>query len=246
MPRSCASSQSRRFFFSAKSATLLYFGLALRFVTMLGSIGMDWNLVNQKMTRVGTVPKRHQNRDFLCENRGVNSLQDRVRERVRALFDSPSKNGEKWTAEKLMSFVGMKTPGGVRKLLYGSNAISLKHLEGFCVAFQSTPAEFVAEPGTLIQPVSPCEAALLSIFRQMTELERRSLLTILQRPLYADPVTRRARLGRAMLSVKEQELVDLYARVKSDRIRSGVMTTLEGAVRDEEEKDRQHDQHTTG
>jgi hypothetical protein len=81
----------------------------------------------------------------------------------------------------------------------------------------------------LIQPVTPIEAAFLSHIRSMTELERRSLLTILERPIYAAP-DKKARLGRAMLSPKEQELVDLFARVKKDGVREGVIRTLRGAA----------------
>ena len=77
--------------------------------------------------------------------------------------------------------------------------------------------------------------AIIGLVRQMTELERRSLLTILERPIYAAP-DRKARLGRAMLSPKEQELVDLFARVKREGVRNGVLQTLRGAVKDEDKQ----------
>ncbi len=158
-------------------------------------------------------------------------LEELVRQRVRTLYEREGRNGEKWTAEKLMPFLGMREPSGVRKLLNGDNKIGLSHLEGFCEAFQVTPCELVIEMGALIQPVQPIEAALLALFRQMTELERRSLLTILERPIYTQaPHAKRSRLGRAMLTVKEQELVDLFARVKRDGVREGVLKTLRGAA----------------
>lgn len=164
----------------------------------------------------------------MCDSPGVDSLEDRVRSRILALYERGSRAGEKWTAEKLAKFVGADTPSAVRKLLNGQNRIGLRHIQGFCEAFQVTPAELVLEPGALMQPTSPLEAAIIAHLRQMTELERRSLLTLLERPTMISH--RKARMGRAMLSVKEQELVDLFGRVKKDGVRDGVLRTLRGAV----------------
>jgi len=159
-------------------------------------------------------------------------LDELVRERVNAIYEKPSRSGDKWTAEKLAPYLGMHDPSSVRKLLNGDNRISLAHIEGFCSAFQITPAELLSEPGSLIQPVTPIEAAFLTHLRQMSELERRSLLTILERPIYS-AVSKKARMGRAMLTSKEQELVDLFARVKRDGVREGVLRTLRGAASDD-------------
>ena len=126
----------------------------------------------------------------------------------------------------------MTDPSGVRKLLNGDNRISLAHVAGFCTAFQITPCELVADPDAVLQPISPFEVAVLQIVRDMTELERRSLLTVLQRPVYTAPA-KKSRLGRAMLTVKEQELVDLYARVKRDGVREGILKTLRAVVRED-------------
>ena len=111
----------------------------------------------------------------------------------------------------------------------GGTSLCLDWLDSVRSFYQMSVSEMVAEPGAEIQPVTPIEAALLAHFRQMTELERRSLLTILERPIYAAP-DKKARLGRAMLSQKEQELVDLFARVKKDGVREGVLKTLRGAA----------------
>lgn len=108
------------------------------------------------------------------------------------------------------------------------SAINLEHLEGFSFLLQRTPAEIVSEYGAVIQSVTPVESALLAYFREMTELERRSWLTILGRPRVV--ASAKARLGRAMLTTKEQELVDLFARVKKDGVREGVLKVLRGAV----------------
>lgn len=185
------------------------------------------------MSHIGTVPKNHNFGGVSDRISRVPRLDELVRGRVLALYGRVSRGGEKWTAEKLAPFLGISDPSGVRKLLNGNNKISLAHIEGFCTAFQVSAAELVAEPGSLIQPVTPIESALLTHFRQMTELERRSLLTILERPIYAAP-DRKARMGRAMPTVKEQELVDLYARVKKDGVREGVLKTLRGAAEADE------------
>jgi transcriptional regulator with XRE-family HTH domain len=158
----------------------------------------------------------------------VESLEDRVRSRIVALYERGSKTGEKWTAEKLAKFIGADTPSAVRKILTGLNHISLRHIEGFSTAFQVTPAELMIEPGAVIQPISPLESTILAHVRQMTELERRSLLTLLDRHLTITS-PRQARLGRAMLSAREQELVDLFAR-SDDGAREGVLKVLRGSA----------------
>jgi hypothetical protein len=154
------------------------------------------------------------------------SLQERVRARLRNWCAGLTHqeigdrlNVDRSTATKLMAENG--------------TGITLAHLEGFSFLLQKSPAEMVLDEGQLIQPVTPLEAAFLSILRDMSELERRSLLTVLQRPTYAVHA-KTARLGRAMLSVKEQELVDLFARVKRDGVREGVLRTLRGAAADDE------------
>ena len=154
-------------------------------------------------------------------------LQERVRQRFRALVDQKDV-----PHELIGQRLGLSRSGVTRLLNDVGGGFALHHIERLCEFFQITPSEIMAEPGALIQAVTPIEAALLAHFRQMTELERRSLLTILERPIYAAP-DKRARLGRAMLSTKEQELVDLFARVKKDGVREGVLQTLRGAAKDE-------------
>ena len=154
------------------------------------------------------------------------SLQERVRSKLRDMVQRGNV-----PLEVLGTHLGLSRSGVSRILNEEGYAILLPHMETLCTFFQITPAELVAEPGAIIQPVQPIEAALLALFRQMTELERRSLLTILERPIYTQsPNAKRSRLGRAMLTAKEQELVDLFARVKRDGVREGVLKTLRGAV----------------
>jgi transcriptional regulator with XRE-family HTH domain len=176
----------------------------------------------------GNARKQPGNALFSRLNQVADRLQERVRARLRALVDKHNVSHE-----ILGKRLGLSRSYVSRMLNTDGGAILLEHIEGFCEFFQITPAELVAEAGSLIQPVTPIESALLTHFRQMTELERRSLLTILERPIYAAP-DRKARMGRAMLTVKEQELVDLYARVKKDGVREGVLKTLRGAAEADE------------
>lgn len=153
-------------------------------------------------------------------------LQERVRTRFKHLVDTKDVSHE-----TLGTYLGLSRSGVTRLLNDGGSGFALHHIERLCEFFQITPAEIVAEADALIVPISPTEAAVLHLVRQMTELERRSLLTLLERPIYtASPHAKKSRLGRAMLTVKEQELVDLFARVKVDGVREGVLRTLRGAA----------------
>lgn len=151
-------------------------------------------------------------------------LQELVRRRLKTLVDQKNVNHE-----TIANYLGLSRSAVTRMLNDEGGGIALTHIERLCEFFQILPYELLSEPGAQIVPVTPIEAALLAHFRQMTELERRSLLTILERPIYAAP-DKKARLGRAILSPKEQELVDLFARVKKDGVREGVLRTLKGAA----------------
>lgn len=119
-------------------------------------------------------------------------------------------------------------------------SLTLDHLEGFAFLIQKAPAEMVAMPGSLWQEVKPLEAQLLHHFRQMTELQRHSLLSVLDRSTSQPQTRRRARLGRAELSEEQQLLVDLYAR-SNEQARSGILKTLRGTARlGDEERGTKH------
>lgn len=166
-------------------------------------------------------------------------LQDRVRQRLRSLVEA----GE--VSHKVLGkFVGLSR-SYVTRVLNNKAAISLEHLAKFCEFFQITPAELLTEPGSLIQPVKPLEAQLLQHFRQMSELQRHSLLMVLESRADEIVTPRRARWGHAELTSEQQELVDLYARVKRDGVRDGVLRTLRGAAEDDARLD-QAKPHTTG
>lgn len=180
---------------------------------------------------MGTVPNNHDFGPKRARISAVEDLEALARRRIRALYERVGRDGAKWTAEKLAPFLGMTDPSGVRKILNGDNKISLAHIQGFCEAFAVTPAELITPEGSTFVHLKDSEPTLLKLFREMDDHERLSLLTVLKRPIYA-PNAKKVRPGRAMLTVKEQELVDLFARVKRDGVREGVLKTLRGAAQD--------------
>lgn len=152
------------------------------------------------------------------------SLAERALARVRMLVEQ-----EGFSHEALSPHLGVG-PSAVSKLLSGKNALGLDHLEGFCTALQMSASELLLEPGSLIQPITPLEGQLLTIFREMTEVQRISLLSVLDRRLHEPSKRRRARLGRAELTADQQLVVDLYAR-SNEQARSGVLKILRGTAR---------------
>lgn len=156
------------------------------------------------------------------------ALPERVRARLQRLVTERN-----FSHEALAPHVGVGA-SGVSKLLSGANAIGLGHLEGFCIALQITPSELLVEPDSIIQTVNPLELQLLRHFRQMTELQRASLLSVLDRSPQVPTSRRRPRLGRAELSEEQQLLVDLYAR-SNEQARTGILKTLRGTARQGDE-----------
>jgi transcriptional regulator with XRE-family HTH domain len=156
----------------------------------------------------------------------VSSLQERVRQKLKALVEQQGVSHE-----RLGDHLGL-TRSAVTRLLNDEGGIGLQHIERLCEFFQVTAAEMFADPQSAIHALTPIEAALVRFFREMTELERRSWLTILERPRVV--ASAKSRMGRAMLTTKEQELVDLFARVKKDGVRDGVLKVLRGAVHAED------------
>lgn len=193
-------------------------------------MGPSRHVVKRKLGHVGTVPNNHVFGLKHAKIAAVENLEALARRKIRALYERVGQDGSKWTAEKLAPFLGMSDPSGVRKLLNGDNKISLAHLQGFCEAFCVTPAELVTPEGSTFVYLKDAEPTLLKLFREMDEHERLSLLTVLKRH---QPVTvrgRRARGGHVELTDQQQLLVDLFARVKKDAIREGVLKTLRGAA----------------
>jgi len=185
------------------------------------------------MSQSGTVPKNHVLGGKSCEYfPAVYNLEAVVLRRIRALYEKVGRGGDKWTAEKLMPFLGMKDASGVRKLLNGDNRISLAHLQGFCEAFGTLPTDLVAPEGGAAVYLKESEPVLLKLFREMDAHERHSLLVVLQRHQAYVPMQRtsrrRARAGE--LTDEQQLLVDLYAQ-SEPQAREGVLKVLRGTAK---------------
>lgn len=127
-----------------------------------------------------------------------------------------------------------------KRLKDGGTALCLDWLDEVRAFYQMSVAEMCALPGSLWQEIKPLEAQLLGHFRQMTELQRHSLLSVLDRSAQQPATRRRARMGRAELTEEQQLLVDLYAR-SPEQARGGILKTLRGTARlgDEERGGRQ-------
>lgn len=116
-----------------------------------------------------------------------------------------------------------------KRLREDGTALCLDWLDSVTAFYQMSVAEMCALPGAAWQEVKPLEAQLLAIFRDMTELEKRSLIDVLDRQAHARP-SRRPRAGHAELTEEQQLLVDLYARSEMSS-REGVLKILRGAAR---------------
>lgn len=74
--------------------------------------------------------------------------------------------------EILGKYLGLSRSGVSRLLNDEGSGFAIQHIEKLCEFFQVTPAEILAEPGSLVQPIKPLESQLLGHFREMTELQR--------------------------------------------------------------------------
>lgn len=189
------------------------------------------------MSQLSTVTKSHASGVKSCEYaRTVYNLEALVLRRIRALYEKVGTSGDKWTAEKLMPFLGMTDPSGVRKLLNGDNRISLAHLQGFCEAFGVLPSDIVAPEGATAVYLKESEPVLLKLFREMDAHERHSLLVVLQRQNAYVPMhksqRRRARPGHAELTAEQQQLVE-YFQLSDPSAREGVLKILRGTAKRE-------------
>lgn len=117
-----------------------------------------------------------------------------------------------------------------KRLREGGPDLSLDWLDEVRVFYQMSVAEMVTQPGSLWQEVKPLEAQLLAHFRQMTELQRVSLLSVLDRSASVPQTRRRTRQGHAELTEEQQLVVDLYAR-SNEQARRGILSTLRGTAK---------------
>lgn len=166
-------------------------------------------------------------------------LQERVRHRFKQLVEE-----RRVPHDILGKYLGLSRSAVTRLLNDEGSGFALTHMEKLCEFFQITAAEIMVEHGALVQPVQPLEAQLLKIFRDMTELERRALLDVLDRGARRVPThrLRRARSGRVDLTEEQQLVVDLYVRSNA-AAREGVLKVLRGTAR---AADRDRPDDTTG
>lgn len=151
------------------------------------------------------------------------SLQERVRARLREWCKD-------LTHQRIADHLHVNRSSVSKLFQEGGPALTLDHLEAFQFLIQRSVAEMVTAPDSLLQEIKPLEAQLLATFRAMTELQRHSLLAVLDRSAQEPRSKRRARLGRMELTEEQQLLVDLYAR-SNEQARSGILQTLRGAAR---------------
>lgn len=151
---------------------------------------------------------------------GLNKFQEMVRARLRERTPNFS---------TLARFLKLNPSTVHKKLAEGGPDLSLDWLDEIKPFYQMSVSEMCALPGSLWQEVKPLEAQLLAHFRQMSELQRHSLLTLLDRP--DQPLTRRqAKAGRVPLTDEQQLVADLYAR-SNEQARAGILKTLRGTAK---------------
>jgi hypothetical protein len=151
------------------------------------------------------------------------SLQERVRARLRDW-------SEGLTHAKIAEYFNVNRSSVTKLLSDRGTAITIDHLEGFAFLLQKSPSEMLAESTSAWQEVKPLEAQLLAHFRQMTELQRVSLLSVLDRSASVPQTRRRVRMGHAELTEEQQLVVDLYAR-SNEQARRGILSTLRGTAK---------------
>jgi hypothetical protein len=100
----------------------------------------------------------------------LNTFQEMVRTRLREATPNFS----------LLARFLKADPSTIQKRLKtGGSALCLDWLDEVSGFYQMRVAEMVTEPGAALQSVSPLEASLLDRFRKMTEMQRMSLMAVL-------------------------------------------------------------------
>jgi hypothetical protein len=153
----------------------------------------------------------------------MNKFQEMVRARLRARTPNYT---------TLANFIKSDPSTMQKRLKANGTAICLDWLDSVTSFYQMSVAEMCALPGATWQEIKPLEAQLLAIFRDMTELQKRSLLDVLDRGATQVPAERRRRprLGFKRLTEEQQLVVDLYARSDA-QAREGVLKVLRGTAK---------------
>lgn len=152
-------------------------------------------------------------------------LQERVRQRLKQLVDAKGVSHA-----RLGAFLGVSR-SHVTRMLNEDGAILLPHVEKFCNFFQITAAELMTDPGALIQPLVPLEAAILDVVRKMDKLRQHSLLDILEWPAHSGAPVKRGRAPDHYLTSEEAMIVSLYRGMKDPDAQAGIVMQMRGFVR---------------
>lgn len=159
-------------------------------------------------------------------------LQERVRQRIKQLVEAKGVSHA-----RLGHYLGLSR-SHVTRLLNEDGAIALPHVEKLCEFFQITAAELMTDPGALIQPLSPLEAAILDVLRKMDRLRQHSLLDVLEWQRASTLPVKRGR-GRTpdVLSPEDAMVLTLYRAIEDADAQSGIVMQMRGYVRAKHEAD---------
>lgn len=159
------------------------------------------------------------------------SLQERVRHRLQELV-----SGQDVSHEVLGRYLGLSRSAVSRMLNDPETGIGLHHIERLCEFFQITPAELMVDPGSLIQPLTPIEAAIVNIVRKMNELHRHSLLSVLDWQRGSSETRKRPGRTPDHLSPEDAMVLSLYRGMEDTDAQSGIVMQMRGYVQARREK----------
>lgn len=159
------------------------------------------------------------------------ALQERVRQRMKHIVT------EKGVGHAVLAkWIGLSR-SAVTRMLNEDGAIMLPHLERFCEFFQMTPSEVVLEPGALVQPLSPLEAAIVDVIRKMDRLRQHSLLDVLEWQRASSIPSKRGRRATTDLSAEDEMILSLYRAMTDSDAQAGIVMQMRGFVRAKHEGD---------
>lgn len=130
------------------------------------------------------------------------SLHERVRLRLRDLIEA-----EGYTQREVGEHLQIDRTTVSRTLTEGGLAVTFDFLEGVSYLLQRMPQELIADPGSPVIVASPLEVQLVARLREMTELERQALLTVID---WRMPLPRGRRKHAAYPSPADSELLGLF------------------------------------
>lgn len=159
-------------------------------------------------------------------------LQERIRQRLNQLVEA-----KKVSHATLGTYLGVSR-SHVTRMLNEDGAILLTHVEKFCEFFQVTAAELMTDPGALIQPLTPIEAAILDVVRKMDRLRQHSLLDVLEWQRASSIPSKRGR-SRTLdhLSSEDAMVLSLYRGIEDADAQAGIVMQMRGYVRAKHEAD---------